>query len=83
MADDHSRHTVHAVSQIMNKGLDPTHSDRSSKQMDGHGQKYVESVNDKPRHLSNQPSNHKCMEINTNSSNHTLLPALHVVYMVI
>ena len=54
VADDDSDHTVCAVSQIMNKGLDLTNSDRLSMQIDGHGQKYVLSKYDQPRKLSNQ-----------------------------
>ena len=49
VADDDSGHKVNADSQITNKGLDLTKSDRSSIQIDGHGQKYIPSMNDQPR----------------------------------
>ena len=53
VADDDNGHTVHTVSHITNQGLDPTYSDISSMQIDDHGQRYVPSINDQPRQLSN------------------------------
>ena len=54
VADEDSGHTAHTASLITKKDLDPTNSDRSSMQIDGHGQKDVPSINDQPRQLPNQ-----------------------------
>ena len=40
-------------------------------------------MNDQPRHYPISTSEHQCMDTHTNSSNHTLLSAIHVAYMVI
>ena len=45
MSDDEHGQSVHAVNQIMNKGLDMTDADRSLAQTDGYGQKYSPSTN--------------------------------------
>ena len=52
--DAKHRHTLHAVHQITNKGLDMTNPDKSLIQMDGIGQKYVPSTNSYSKQVSNQ-----------------------------
>ena len=54
VSDDDHRHTVHAVSQITNKGLDMTNTDRSLIETDGYRQMYVPLTNYHSRQLSNQ-----------------------------
>ena len=54
VSDDKHWHTVHAVNQIMSKGLDMTHADRSSTQTDGYGQKYIPSTKGYSKQVSNQ-----------------------------
>ena len=80
VTDDDSGHTVHTVNQIPSKGIEPTKSDGSSTPIDGHGQKmfHLQMIN-----YPISTSNSKCIKTHTNSSNHTLLPAIHVAYMVI
>ena len=54
MSDDEHGHTVHAVNQITNKGLDLMNQDRLLTQTDGYGQKYVPSTNSYSKQVSNQ-----------------------------
>ena len=54
VSDDEHGHRVHAVNQIMSKGLDITDADKSLTQTDGYGQKYIPSTNGYSKQVSDQ-----------------------------
>ena len=52
VSDSKHRHTVHAVNQILSKGLNMTDADRLLAQKDNYGQKYVSLTNNYSKQVS-------------------------------